>query len=160
MNLDNLNKWITLAANIGVLVTIGFLAVQISQSNRIAVASSEMAIRNSFGQLNEAVYADDALAKLFTETTSTTAEFDSVEFTKLQAVTTQVLNTWISIEIANQNGMAADETYQQMFDDIRRFIEGRPALRPILRGLVELYPALSSSETMLLIDSLLNSYEL
>ena len=48
MNLDDLNKWLTLLANLGVLVGIVFLSLEISQSNRIAIrdARSELTTTN------------------------------------------------------------------------------------------------------------------
>jgi hypothetical protein len=35
MNMDKLNKWLMLVANIGVIVGIAFLAVEVNQNNRL-----------------------------------------------------------------------------------------------------------------------------
>lgn len=51
MNLDNLNKWLTLVANIGVLAGIAFLAIELQQSNKIAI-SSQFHERSALGHEN------------------------------------------------------------------------------------------------------------
>jgi len=44
MNLDNFNKWLTLAANIGVIVGIVFLAIEIQQNTKVQLANSRQQI--------------------------------------------------------------------------------------------------------------------
>lgn len=47
MNLDKLNNWLTLGANLGVLVGIIFLIVEVQQNNLIARAQTRMDIAGS-----------------------------------------------------------------------------------------------------------------
>ena len=50
MNLDNLNKWIALLANIGVVAGIVFLALEINQSNRATQSATYQARMNEMDQ--------------------------------------------------------------------------------------------------------------
>ena len=43
MNLDNLNKWLTLTANLGVIVGIIFLSIEVSQQNEAIKQSNQIA---------------------------------------------------------------------------------------------------------------------
>ena len=46
MNIDSINKWLTLVANFGVIVGIIFLAVEVNQNNQLMEAEAR-SIRNS-----------------------------------------------------------------------------------------------------------------
>lgn len=58
MNWDAIGAVGEFVGAITVLATLLYLAQQIRLSNRIAIASSEIEIRNSFGVLNEAVFGN------------------------------------------------------------------------------------------------------
>jgi hypothetical protein len=51
------SQLIATLANIGVIIGLIFLVLEIRQSNRIATATSEIEIRTMFSELNEALYA-------------------------------------------------------------------------------------------------------
>ena len=59
---------ISTIANIGVIVGLAFLIMEIRQANKIAVANTEIEIRSLFSGVNEALYAvpgfDELLVKL------------------------------------------------------------------------------------------------
>jgi hypothetical protein len=42
MNLDRVNRWLTLAANIGVIAGIAFLGIELQQNNRLSAAQAEV----------------------------------------------------------------------------------------------------------------------
>jgi hypothetical protein len=46
MNIDSVNKWLTLVANFGVIVGIIFLAVEVNQNNQLMEAEAR-SLRNS-----------------------------------------------------------------------------------------------------------------
>jgi hypothetical protein len=116
-------------------------------------------IRNSFGQLNEAIFGDTDFAKLITKARLPQAELDEVELVKLQAWLRQGLNIWMSIETAYNKGMTPRETYGIMFDDLKFIIDSIPAARPVLRELVEYYPALSDTALFVAINDRLAKYQ-
>jgi len=64
MEIDRLNRWLTFLANIGVIAGLVFLVLEIQQSNRIAVAATEIEVRNSFSSINASIYTDPELSRL------------------------------------------------------------------------------------------------
>jgi hypothetical protein len=57
-------KTLTVLANFGVIVGIVFLAFEIRQSNLIAIATAEIAARESYAALNESVYGNAEIAEI------------------------------------------------------------------------------------------------
>ena len=51
MNLDKLNPWLSFLSNIGVLVGIVFLAIQIQQTNRVSDAESSRAVNEAMASV-------------------------------------------------------------------------------------------------------------
>ena len=71
---------------------------------------------------------------------------------------TQLANQWAAMEIAYNNGMVPVATYEVIFDDQRRFISDSPALRPLIRKVLEYYPAMAGTATNRSLDELLKEY--
>ena len=155
MNSEKLNSWLALAANLGVLLGIVFLAAEIQQSNRIAKATTEIEIRSNYGVMNQALYGDSGVAALFIKAESESGELTAEEQLRLRAWLTQAINQWIAIEIAYQNDMAPRETFEVIFDDQRLYIDSYPGTRPIFRSVVTSYPAVADTEALRSLDKLL-----
>lgn len=52
--MEKLNQWLTLAANLGVLIGVIFVVVELNQANRIAAYSAESTRRTQFLAMNTA----------------------------------------------------------------------------------------------------------
>ncbi len=145
MNTEKINKWLTLLANIGVLIGIIFLAVEVRQSNRIAIAATEISVRDQFRTNNEVVLANDAVAALLVKAADIDAEFSAVETEKLYAYLYAHMNIWMSIEIAYEYGMLPRTTFEVSLADISGVLRGYPALRPLARDTMSAYPSYRDS---------------
>ena len=87
MILDNVNKWLTLAANIGILASIIFLATQIEQNNRMMHVQALTANAANHVQLDLAGLPEDPSEILF-------RYFDGeTDFSGQDAIT---IATWLS----------------------------------------------------------------
>ena len=64
MKLNDLNEWLTLTANVGVLIGIIFLAFEIQQNTSQMRAEAAIGIHQDVQRLNEALYQDEELAAL------------------------------------------------------------------------------------------------
>ena len=84
MNLDNLNRWITLVANIGVLAGIMFLAVEINQNNQLMESEARLAQSNSAQEAWREIYQNEGTAELFAKVQAG-GQLDEVEKIKLEA---------------------------------------------------------------------------
>jgi hypothetical protein len=146
MNWDAIGAIGEIIGAVAVIATLIYLARQIQQSNRIALAESEISLRNSFGIANQAIYSDAELAKIVTKAQSANVEFDPVELTRLRTWLTQGINIWLSVEAAYSNGMAPEKTYEVVFDDARQFVQNFPGALDLMRQIMDTYPAMSDSK--------------
>lgn len=145
MNMDQLNRWLALAGNVGVIAGILFLAFEIQQSNRIAIASTEIDVRNMLSSINESVYTETGIAELLIKTTGPKAQLSAIESLKIYWFILRCLNTWLSVETAYANGMVPPETYNVIEDDMRSFFTIHPATLPLWRQAHDNYPAMGPS---------------
>ena len=159
MNLDAIGAFGEIVGAIAVIATLLYLAKQIQQSNRIAVSASEIDIRNSFNIYNSALYSSAETAELVSRGESESPEYNPVEYTRLSALMKQGLNIWLSIEIAYENGMAPEKTFNVIFDDIHIAAKNFPGVRPIWRQLLNEYPAMGETRVFTQLDKELKEYD-
>jgi len=155
MDMNRANRWLTIGANVGVLAGILFLAAEIQQSNRIAIASTEIDVRNSFAAINESIYSDSDIAELIVRSAESDAELTPVEEYRVFVFVLRLLNAWLAIETAYANGMVPQETYGVIEDDMRGFINRFPRFIPVFRQAYETYPALSTTDVYRTLERLL-----
>ena len=89
---DRLNRWLTLIANIGVIVGIAFLAIEIRQANRIAIASTEIGVRNGWLQLNESIYASSEVAGLWIKAADPNTQWSPIEEVRVTTIINNLVN--------------------------------------------------------------------
>lgn len=65
MVIEKLNSWLTLVANLGVLVGIVFLAVEINQSNRQAQSATNQARGNEIDQSFRELALSDSMSNIY-----------------------------------------------------------------------------------------------
>ena len=65
MNLDKLNKWLTLAANLGVIAGIVFLAFELQQNNRFLSAQAQYNLLKDRTEDNTIIMANPEVASLW-----------------------------------------------------------------------------------------------
>lgn len=159
MDMDRANRWLTFGANIGVIVGILFLAVEIRQSNRIAIASTEIDVRNSFASSNRSLYSDSDFAELIVKISDVDAQLTPAEEWRVYQYVLEGVNTWLAIETAYANGMVPRETYGVIEDNIRAELTSFPKIIPLYRQAYESYPALSTTYVFRTMEILLKEYE-
>ena len=65
MNLDKTIQYLTLAANVGVLIGIGFLVLEIDQANRIADREARSELITQYNDLQMSILENVDLAKSY-----------------------------------------------------------------------------------------------
>jgi len=147
-----------LAEAIGILAIIAsllFLALEIQQSNRIAIASTEIGIRNGYSEFNRGLHSSSGLAELMARAIEPEVEWSPSEELKVLMVVNDILNVWLSVETACNNGLAQDATCEELHDDVRTFIVLFPGTRPLWRFILESYPSLASTKVRIAIEDAL-----
>ncbi len=159
MDMNRANRWLMLGANVGVIAGILFLAVEIQQANRIAIASTEIDVRNSLAGINESIYSNPEIAELIVRSANSDAEVTAVEDFRLYVLILRLLNTWLAVETAYENGMVPPETYAGVENDIFVFIDADPRTSLSFRRAIEKYQELSNTGIFQTVKRLLEEQE-
>jgi len=138
------NKRREFAEAIGLITIVAsllFLAFEIQQSNRIAIAATEIGIRNGYSEFNRAIYTESDVAELLSRAREPDVAWSSTEELKVLMAVSDVTNVWFSVETACANNLAHAATCAELGDDIRGFIAYFPGVRESLRFILENYPS-------------------
>jgi hypothetical protein len=105
------------------------------------MASSEISIRSNFAAINAALYQDEEVAQLIIKAEDPNYQYSKVEHMRLRALFTQLVNLWLSVEAAYENGMASKASFNIIFDDVTQATTSFPATKTIFLEIVEIYPS-------------------
>ena len=84
-------------ANVGVIVGLFFLVLEIRQANRIATATAEIEIRAMFSELNEALYAVEGFNELLVKAQNRDAQLTAGERVRLNGFVLRLSNAWQAV---------------------------------------------------------------
>ena len=146
MNTDQINRWLSLVANLGVIVGIFFLVFEIRQSNRIALATNEIAIRDSYGSVNELLSSNSEISGILAKARDPDSTFTGTEREMAESFVARMFNIWIATERAYDQGMASRALLEIALDDLRWHYESFPGFRDFIRGNVSIYSANNDTE--------------
>ena len=133
---------------VAIIASLLFLAFEIRQTNRIAIATTEITVREAFGSSNETVYTNPETAALLAKARSADAEFSDAEREMLDYFVARLTNIWEGIEEAYANEMVSRVTFDKAIEDMKWHIDTYPGMRSFFEDWVEVYP--SSAETELI----------
>ena len=126
MNMEKLNHWLTLTANIGVLIGIVFLASEINQSNRIGTNSAELALLGSSSELATLrIENSELFSKLVQD-----SELSGEERVKAEAISVKFVMQWASLESTYRNELLEEYVYDISLLAISNAFRDYPGLRP------------------------------
>lgn len=137
------NAWRTLFANLGVLVGLVFLNVELNPSKRIAVYSAESTSRSQFPDMNTSrIENPEIIARVM----QANPDLDEIEWVQALYTARQQTKTWIDAENAHINGLLSDETHREIFNDIDTVVQEMPGLIPASEYLFEAYKVDENSQ--------------
>ena len=143
VTLKNVAEMIGIGAIVASLL---FLAFEIQQSNRIAIASSEIGIRNGYSEFNRGIYTNPDTARLMSKARRADVVWSDTEELQVLMAVTDIYNVWLSVETACDNELAEATTCGELSDDIRAFVGYFPGVQGALRFNLDSYPSLEDSE--------------
>lgn len=129
-----------------IVASLLFLAFELQQSNRIAVASTEIGIRNGYSEFNRGLYTSPDTAEIMSRARSIDVEWSDAEELRALMVVTDIFNVWLSVQTACENDLAEETTCAELGDDIRTFVGYFPGAREMFVFLLESYPTLADTE--------------
>ena len=140
----------TAAEAVGILVLLGsliFLAMEINQSNKIAIASIQYDILSDYNEYHRLVVADPELAEFISELKETGgAAFGPAEEVRAHSYVTHFINLWYVIHTAHDNGQLTDETFQTYLEDARHTMLKYPRAIPYFKASIQSTPSLHDLE--------------
>ena len=141
--LKNVAEFVGIGAIVASLL---FLAFEIQQSNRIAIASTEVGIRNGYSEFNRGIYTNADTALLMSKARRADVVWSDTEELQVLMAVTDIYNVWLSVETACDNDLAEATTCGELSDDIRTFVGYFPGVQGALRFNLDSYPSLESSD--------------
>ena len=95
MELDRLNRWLTLAANIGVIASIIFLGYEIRQNTLVAKVEASNSLEENLFAMTSSIWSDPNFARVLEiGQTGGIGDLTSTEQLRLQVWYQQVLRGW------------------------------------------------------------------
>ncbi len=144
----DLGQMITVLANVGVLAGIIFVAYEIRQSNRIAIGTTSYELNRNFADINELYITNPDLLSLAVELHDENfVPKDAQERERAEAYARRILNNWIAIEDARDNGIVSDAFYSLAAEDVKAVIKKRPGIVSVFEPIASRYD-LSSYELL------------
>ena len=137
MNIDNLNKWLTLIANLGVLAGIVFLSLEIDQSNRIAIREARSQLLDTRAEINMASWANEDIAELMVKLRELAPELTPIEEYRAYSFAMLQITQAIDLNANYEGGFLTDQLLARNMEGARNVIRGLPALAPYLRQGIE-----------------------
>ena len=132
MKFDNLNRWLSLFANLGVLVGIIFLVLEIGQANRIAERDARIESVTQAYELQKSFLENPELSALMTKLSTTDSTLTPTEQYQARSYAALLFRTAAGLNLNLEGGFITDEVLQRHIFDIRSNIRRTPGVIPYL----------------------------
>lgn len=137
---------------ISVVASLLVVAYEIRQTNQIAIVTAEIELRNNYSDLNELMATDRDLIDLLVKVEDPKYEMSRSEFIRLRSFGFRFLNIWIASEIAYENDMLPESSFQVVLDDIDHTIRDASYMQPVFKEIVKNYPGWSKTRVVRTIE--------
>ncbi len=138
-----------IASATGVIITLAYLAFQISQTNRIAKSAVVRELEQKYIDLYTLIATDTEFANLVTKLRDPSYRADSeVEEEKLENFAILVASIWFSTQVSYDQGQIDQKAFQVYHEDVEAKLSQWPAIRPYMKKAVERYPSVMDLEIM------------
>lgn len=129
----------------GILALVGslvFLAMEIKQSNKIAIASINYDIISDYNEYHRQVIADPAMAEFVSRMKiDDEAAFSPADEMRAHSFATHFINLWFVIQTAYNNGQVTDEALQGWVEDAQHTLRRFPRSVPYFKASIESVPS-------------------
>ena len=142
MNWDALGALAELVGALAVIGTIGYLALQIRQTNKISKTNTVTDIQRRFDDLNNLLVTDPDLREvLFRD-----GELTPDEREQVYAFANLCINVWITVQNAFDNGQIERALFEGMIADVRVALKRWPNLGFAITKWLDEYPGMERWE--------------
>ena len=149
MEADKVNRWLTLATNLAVVLGIGFLVIEVQQNTAAIRGQASIAVNDSLASLDRAIYADAEFTDIWLRGRESLDNLDPVERERFIYFVLERLNLAVYIEELERTGSA--DVHIEWIDYVATEIRDYPGVREYVlsiedtwSGTDELYDRLTS----------------
>lgn len=105
MKLESLNGWLTLGANVGVLIGIVLILAELNQSRQLAQAQFELDVDQAY-RAAEIAMMESALSDAWARSIENPSELTVSEIRSLDGFYATIVNRWRNTFVLEQRGLA------------------------------------------------------
>jgi len=149
MEADKVNRWLTLATNLAVVLGIGLLVIEVQQNTAAIRGQASIAVNDSLASLDRAIYADAEFTDIWIRGRESLDNLDPVERERFVKYVLERLNLAVYIEELERTGSA--DVHIEWIDNVSREIRDNPGIREFVlsiedtwSGTDEIYDRLTS----------------
>jgi hypothetical protein len=136
-----------IASAIGVIITLAYLAYQISQTNRIAKSAVVREIEQEYIDLYATISTDAEFANLVTKLRDSSYSAESeVEDEKLENFALRLASIWLSVQVCYDQSQMDPKTFPLYKEDVKAKLAHWPAIRPYVKKIMERYPSIKGGD--------------
>ena len=137
MDTEKLNHWLSLAANIGVIVGIGFLVVELNQANTIAQGEARDRNADVIFDMAQAVSESEGLLEVSVKLRDPAPELSPVEAELATQLAAMHISKWGKLVIQNSTGLLPESSLLFGQRGIAATFEEYPGLAPYVAEFLE-----------------------
>lgn len=130
MNLDYLNKWLSLIANIIVIAGLFFLSLQINQANRIAVRDGRIDSVNQELTLSNLYIENTEISELLVKLSEPAVELTPLEEFRAEIIAQQLTERMATIAINYDSGFLTDDALNRQVGGLLQILQRVSGLKP------------------------------
>ena len=135
------------AGIVALLASLVFLAMEIKQSNKIAIASIQYDILSDFNDYHRQVLADPEVAEFVSILKNADDRaFSPAEEARAHAFVTIFINIWYAIHTAHESGQLTDDMYQVYLEDSRSIVLSYSRVAPYFKESIQNTPSVQNLE--------------
>jgi hypothetical protein len=158
MNIDT-RQLIEIVGVTAVVVSLLLVALELSQTNSIAIASMEYELRDNYSSINELVLSDRDVAELLNKAKDPAYQVSDIERVQAYEYVARYSNVWAAVESAYDQGMLTEESYTELLDEAIRFsVFQYPALHDLWREELENYSSQIESDRQIALRRYMDEY--
>lgn len=131
--LDNINRWFTLLANLGVVVGLIALAAELDQSNRIASREAREANADTMFEVARMAISSPELTNLFVKMRDPQASLNDIEAEQARHIAAIYISSWGRLLVQYSTGLLPESSLEFGLSGMRHVIAEYPQLHPFIR---------------------------
>ncbi len=138
MDADKVNRWLTLATNLAVVLGIGFLVIEIQQNTAAIRGQASIAVNDSLASLDRAIYADAEFTDIWLRGRESLDNLDPVERERFAKFYRERLNLAVYTEELERTGSA--DVHIDWIDVVKSEVRDYPGIREFIISIEDKWP--------------------